>query len=146
MSNGEWKRCQLAVRQQPASFFLSVEPPSATMKLSAAAILSLAGLASAEVYIKEQFDDVSAYRMLSARMVPNFSTTIKSGKVRSARSLLFQCSPSKRLHVVLLHSVQCRSATRTCLAMSRVSVVSVYLCSGFCICAERLSSLDENQN
>ena len=31
------------------------------MKLSAAAILSLAGLASAEVYLKEQFDDVSSF-------------------------------------------------------------------------------------
>jgi hypothetical protein len=29
-------------------------------KISAAAVLSLAGLASAEIYLKEQFDDVSS--------------------------------------------------------------------------------------
>ena len=48
------------------------------MKLSAAAILSLAGLASAEVYIKEQFDDVSSFGSTPTRNGSNFSTTIKS--------------------------------------------------------------------
>ena len=48
------------------------------MKLSAAAILSLAGLASSEVYIKEQFDDVSSFGSTPTRIGPNFSTTIKS--------------------------------------------------------------------
>ena len=48
------------------------------MKLSAAAILSLAGLASAEVYIKEQFDDVSSFWTISTRTGLKKSTIIKS--------------------------------------------------------------------
>ena len=45
-----------------SSFFRSSRPCVfyPTMKLTAAAILSLAGLASAETYFKEQFDDVSS--------------------------------------------------------------------------------------
>ena len=40
------------------------------MKLSAAAILSLAGFASAETYFKEQFDDVSSFSAVPTG--PNF--------------------------------------------------------------------------
>ena len=70
------------------------------MKLSAAAILSLAGLASAEVYIKEQFDDVSSFGSTPTRIGPNFSTTIKSDSPGHFFSIRLPRT-SKRLHVVI---------------------------------------------
>ena len=66
------------------------------MKLSAAAILSLAGLASAEVYLKEQFDDVSSFWAIPTRRItiikyhppghffdPTFSDPTKGGSTSS---------------------------------------------------------------
>lgn len=71
------------------------------MKLSAAAILSLAGFASAETFLKEQFDDVSSFSTISTRNGPTISTTIKSD---SPGHFFFQSDcpgrSSKRLHVV----------------------------------------------
>lgn len=74
----------------PNALLLSFYP---TMKLTAAAILSLAGFASAETFFKEQFDDVSVVSSI------HFLWSTIINQVGTVRHFSIRLVRESRLHV-----------------------------------------------